>query len=69
VERTLGRLRSELGYITIDEIMHIGLHEFLNDLQEKMNEIGDNIFDNFFAIKPIEKTSMTSNQSAIAASL
>lgn len=69
VERTLGRLRSELGYITIDEIMHIGLHEFLNDLQEKMNEIGDNIFDNFFAIKPVEKASMTSTQSAIAATM
>jgi uncharacterized alpha-E superfamily protein len=69
VERTLGRLRSELGYITIDEIMHIGLHEFLNDLQEKINEIGDKIFENFFAIKPVEKASMTSVQSAIAASM
>lgn len=69
VERTLGRLRSELGYITIDEIMQIGLHEFLNSLQERMNEIGDNIFENFFAIKPVEKTSMTNAQGAIAASM
>ncbi len=69
VERTLGRLRSELGYITIDEIMHIGLHEFLNDLQKKINEVGDKIFENFFAIKPVEKISMTDVQSASAGSM
>ncbi len=69
VERTLGRLRSELGYITIDEIMHIGLHEFLNDLQKKINEVGDKIFENFFAIKPVEKISMTDVQSVSAGSM
>ncbi len=69
VERTLGRLRSELGYITIDEIMHIGLHEFLNDLQKKINQVGDKIFENFFAIKPVEKISMTDVQSVSAGSM
>ncbi len=69
VERTLGRLRSELGYITIDEIMPIGLHEFLNDLQKKINEVGDKIFENFFAIKPVEKISMTDVQSVSAGSM
>ena len=68
VERTLGRLRSELGYITIDEIMHIGMHQFLNNLQEEINAIGDNIFETFFAVKPIDKPSMTSFQVSTTAS-
>lgn len=67
-ERTLGRLRSELGYITIDEIMHIGLHEFLNKLQEEINQIGGKIFETFFAMKPVEKGSLTSLQVSTAGS-
>jgi uncharacterized alpha-E superfamily protein len=52
-ERTLGRLRSELDYITIDEIQYRGLHEFLDDLQIRINTVGENIFETFFALKPI----------------
>ena len=55
VERALGRLRSELGYLTIEEIMQMGLHEFLNDLQEQINGVGNKIFENFFALKPIQE--------------
>jgi len=53
VERRVGRLRADLDYVTIDEIMQRGLHEFLDDLQRRLNEIGDKIFENFFALKPI----------------
>ncbi|WP_250124137.1 alpha-E domain-containing protein [Chroococcidiopsis sp. CCMEE 29] len=50
-ERALGRLRSELDYLTIDEIIQSGLHEFLDDLQRQMNETGNKIFETFFAIE------------------
>jgi uncharacterized alpha-E superfamily protein len=50
-ERALGRLRSELDYLTIDEIIQSGLHEFLDDLQRQMNETGNRIFETFFAIE------------------
>jgi uncharacterized alpha-E superfamily protein len=53
VERELGRLRSELDYITITEITQNGLHEFLDDLQRRLNKIGDSIFENFFALHPM----------------
>jgi uncharacterized alpha-E superfamily protein len=52
-ERTLGKLRSELDYLTIDDISHIGLHEFLDDLQSRINSVGDKIFETFFALKPV----------------
>lgn len=50
-ERSLGRLRSELDYTTIDEIFQAGLHEFLDNLQRQMNEVNNKIFETFFAIK------------------
>jgi uncharacterized alpha-E superfamily protein len=53
VERSLGRLRSDLDYITIEEIIHQGLHEFLDDLQSRMNEVGDKIFTTFFSLETV----------------
>jgi uncharacterized alpha-E superfamily protein len=49
-ERTLGRLRSELEYLTIEEIVQIGLHEFLDKIQRQINEVGDKVFTTFFAV-------------------
>jgi uncharacterized alpha-E superfamily protein len=52
-ERALGRLRSELDYLTIEDIMQIGLHEFLDKLQCQNNEVSNKIFETFFALKPV----------------
>ncbi|MFZ1025373.1 MAG: alpha-E domain-containing protein [Limnoraphis robusta] len=52
-ERELGRLRSELDYLSIDEITEIGLHEFLDNLQRRINLIGEKMFETFFALEPI----------------
>ena len=48
-ERALGRLSSQLGYITIDDIIQSGLHEFLEQMQSSLNEIGNEIHIAFFA--------------------
>jgi uncharacterized alpha-E superfamily protein len=53
VERSLGKLRSDLDYITIEEIVQQGLHEFLDDLQSRMNEVGDTIFTTFFSLESV----------------
>ncbi len=50
VERALGRLRSDLDYTTMEEVVHIGLHEFLDNLQSRMNDVGEKIFETFFAL-------------------
>jgi uncharacterized alpha-E superfamily protein len=52
-ERTLGKLRSELDYLTIEDISERGLHEFLDDLQLRINSIGGKIFKTFFDLKPV----------------
>ncbi len=54
-ERRLGRLRSNLDYANIDEIISQGLHEFLDDFQNKLNGVGDAIFDTFFSLRPTGK--------------
>ncbi|MBD2313289.1 alpha-E domain-containing protein [Desertifilum sp. FACHB-1129] len=53
VERSLGRLRSELDYLTIEDVVQRGLHEFLNDLQTQLNHVGGKIFETYFALHPI----------------
>ncbi|GET37973.1 alpha-E domain-containing protein [Microseira wollei] len=53
VGRALGRLRAELEYTTMEEIMEIGLHQFLDNLQQRMNQVGKKIFESFFALQPV----------------
>lgn len=53
-EQRLGRLRSELDYAHVEEIIHAGLHEFLDQFQGKLNKVDDAIFEAFFAHKPQE---------------
>lgn len=52
-ERSLGRLRSELDYLTIEEIIQTGLHECLTHLQKQIYNVGNNVFETFFALKPV----------------
>jgi uncharacterized alpha-E superfamily protein len=53
VERSIGRLRSELEYVTIEEIVQTGLHEFLDHIQQQINDVGEKIFTTFVAVEPV----------------
>ncbi len=53
VERVLGRLRSELDYITIEDIFNTGLHEFMDNLQQQVNAVGKSILETYFDLQPI----------------
>jgi uncharacterized alpha-E superfamily protein len=35
----------------VDEIIKSGLHEYLDELQTKMNHVGAGIYETFFALK------------------
>lgn len=52
-ERKLGQLKSELDYADISEVLESGLHEYLDDFQDKLNQAGGAIFETFFALKPL----------------
>ena len=49
VEQVLGLLCSELAYAQVDDIIASGLHEYLDALQTKMNQIGSHIAATFFS--------------------
>ena len=51
-EKRLGQLRSELAYTTVDDIMGIGLHEFLDSFQTKLNGVDETIHQSFIALEP-----------------
>ena len=52
-ERDLGKLCGELSYLTIEEIIGMGLHEFLDSMQGKVNNIGVKIAQTFFVNEPV----------------
>lgn len=51
-EQLLGRLRSELDYTHVSDVIAKGLHEFIDELQAKMNEVGSAVHATFFAADP-----------------
>ena len=52
-EERLGKLCSELTFADINAVMKIGLHEFVDDLQTKLNLVGDGVRETFFALRPV----------------
>ncbi len=52
-EQRLGLLRSQMDYISIDSIIERGLHEYIDDFQTRLNRIGQAMFEDFFATKPV----------------
>ncbi|QDU30088.1 hypothetical protein ETAA8_52070 [Anatilimnocola aggregata] len=51
-EQKLGRLRADVNYSLIREIIDGGLHEFIDGFQVKLNEVGAAIHETFFAAPP-----------------
>ena len=49
VEQLLGGICSELAYAQMDDIILSGLHEYLDLLQVRMNQVGTGIHETFFA--------------------
>jgi uncharacterized alpha-E superfamily protein len=48
-EKALGRLLADLDYIQVEEIKTIGLHQFLDGTQTRLNQIGAAVHETFFA--------------------
>jgi uncharacterized alpha-E superfamily protein len=53
-EQLLGPLRAELAYAKAEDIISGGLHEFVDDLQIRLNMVGISVHDTFFAIRPVD---------------
>lgn len=51
-EKNLGRLMADLEYTDIKEVIEAGLHEFLDNLQIRLNKVDQTIGETFFNILP-----------------
>ncbi len=59
-------LCKKLSTITIDEIIKIGLHEFLDNIQSRIIEINTHIYDDFYALtsaSPVMAETLTIQES------
>ncbi len=52
-EKQLGILKSQLEYVDIQDIFEMGLHEYLDNFQKKLNETSTAIFETFFSMENI----------------
>lgn len=50
-EKAMGELRSSLEYHDVGDVINKGLHEYLTQLQIKLNNISDQIDANFFRLR------------------
>lgn len=49
-EKFMGRLRSDLDFATIEEILAYGLHEYIDHFQLKLNQLGSEVHRQYFAL-------------------
>lgn len=61
-EKHLGRLHADLIYSDIEDVMAMGMHEYLDSLQLRLNEIGNAINGTFFRIVPIVEEAVAVGQ-------
>jgi len=62
-EKTLGRLLADIDYTQVEEIKSVGLHEFFDNLQTRLNQVSSAVHETFFSIPlsaaPAQKQTQT----------
>jgi uncharacterized alpha-E superfamily protein len=55
-EKHLGRLKADLEYTDIDEVVQQGMHEYLDNFQNRLNQVDLAVGNTFFNLKPLIST-------------
>jgi uncharacterized alpha-E superfamily protein len=53
-ERAFGKLLSDLNFLTIDDILGEGLHEFLQKVQTTLDRLDDHIYQEYMYHPPVD---------------
>lgn len=62
-EQLTGRLRSEMDYTAVSDIVQQGMHEYIDQFQDRLNEIGDALHKDFFTLDTdADKSQQTQTQ-------
>jgi hypothetical protein len=52
----MGRLRGDLDYTSIDDVIQTGMHEFIDNLQQCLNQVSEAVHHDFFTLAQPQKT-------------
>jgi uncharacterized alpha-E superfamily protein len=55
-ERLLDQVCADLNGVTVNDIIRFGLHEYIDQLQAELNQVGQGIFERFFAFTAPQPT-------------
>ena len=66
-EKRLGRLVADLEYADIDEVIDFGMHQYLDELQTRLNQVDMAIGTTFFNLKPLLDNNHQDQKAAVAA--
>jgi uncharacterized alpha-E superfamily protein len=61
-EQMLGRLKAELDYTGVSDIMAVGVHEFVDRIQTRLNVANGAIFETFFDLPELPGSAATASQ-------
>jgi uncharacterized alpha-E superfamily protein len=64
--RLAGRLAADLRYSTLDEILAAGLHDFIDDFQTRLNNVGTAVFETFVLYAELDPVISGGAGSAVA---
>jgi uncharacterized alpha-E superfamily protein len=67
-EQRMGRLCSNMDYTSIEDIIQMGLHEYVDDFQSQLNLVGNAIRDDFFTSHRFKQTQHSAELSQTQAS-
>ena len=55
-EKQMGRLLSDLQFMSVEEVIQHGMHQYLKSFQSRINEVGNCIYDDYFSYKIKDST-------------
>jgi uncharacterized alpha-E superfamily protein len=56
-EKLIGRLKADLEFTDVDEVIQFGMHQYMDGLQTRLNQVDTAIGSTFFNLKPLIETS------------
>jgi len=68
-ERLCGRLINRLNYITVSEIMELGLHQFLDEVKEELNHVAVELNKKYMFFPIVDPTELTEETESTAVNL
>jgi uncharacterized alpha-E superfamily protein len=51
-EQRIGQLVARLSYARAEDVIRAGMHQFLEDLQDQINQIDADVFQTYFTLRP-----------------